>query len=201
MSEIAWPEGYLPGTTDNYVSNEVIVAGLSAAQAWSCLDDTSLWPTYYANASEIRFHDGSGPRLSRRARFRITTFGFPVEAEVTEYEPPAEGRPRRVAWHGWVEGDAVTRLDVHHAWLFQDLPGGRVRILTQETQNGGPGARDDRHQAQPHAQRPPGLAGRTGPHRHREGARMRGAARILIVTTSHAAIATPGAPRACGSKS
>jgi hypothetical protein len=37
-----------------------------------------------------------------------------------------------------VEGDAATRLDVHHAWLFEDLPGGRVRILTQETQNGQP---------------------------------------------------------------
>jgi hypothetical protein len=46
-----------------------------------------------------------------------------------------------VAWHGWVEGDAETRLDVHHAWLIEDLPGGRVRVLTQETQNGKP-ARD-----------------------------------------------------------
>jgi hypothetical protein len=43
-----------------------------------------------------------------------------------------------VAWHGWVEGDAESRLDVHHAWLLEDLPGGRVRVLTQETQNGKP---------------------------------------------------------------
>jgi hypothetical protein len=34
MNSIHWPEGYLPGFTDNFVSNEVIVAGLSAAQVW-----------------------------------------------------------------------------------------------------------------------------------------------------------------------
>ncbi|MFT4075760.1 MAG: SRPBCC domain-containing protein [Asticcacaulis sp.] len=141
MSEIFWPEGYLAGTTDNYVSNEITVANLSAAEVWPHLNNTSAWPTYYANASEIRFHDGSGPELSKGARFRFTTFGFPVEAEVTEHEPPVAGKPARVAWHGWVEGDADGRLDVHHAWLFEDLPGGRVRILTQETQNGKP-ARD-----------------------------------------------------------
>ncbi|CRL44008.1 hypothetical protein SGGMMB4_00862 [Sodalis glossinidius str. 'morsitans'] len=29
-------------------------------------------------------------------------------------------------------------MDVYHAWLIEDLPGGRVRILTQETQKGQP---------------------------------------------------------------
>jgi hypothetical protein len=138
MNAIVWPEQFTPGITDNYVSNEVIVAGLSAADVWACLNDTTLWPTYYSNASDIAFHDGSGPLLSHGSRFRFTTFGFPVEAEVTEYEPPANGKPARVAWHGWVEGTAQTALDVHHAWLFEDLPGDRVRILTQETQNGQP---------------------------------------------------------------
>lgn len=138
MSDIIWPAGYLPGTTDNYVSNEIIVAGLGATEIWAGLNDTSAWPAYYGNASDIRFHDGSGPRLSLAARFRFTTFGFPVEAEVTEYVPPAAGRPARVAWHGWVEGDGAQRLDVHHAWLIEDLDGGRVRVLTQETQLGQP---------------------------------------------------------------
>ncbi|MFD2781291.1 hypothetical protein ACFS32_09345 [Novosphingobium pokkalii] len=50
-----------------------------------------------------------------------------------------EGQPARVAWHGWAgEVGAQDRLDVHHAWLIEDLSGGRVRILTQETQNGNP---------------------------------------------------------------
>jgi hypothetical protein len=138
MHHIFWPEGYVPGFSDNFASNEVIVANLTVADVWSQLDDTNSWPTYYSNASDIRFHDGSGPRLSAGARFRFTTFGFPVEAEVTEYVPPADGQPARVAWHGWVEGDAQSRLDVHHAWLLEDLDGKRVRILTQETQNGVP---------------------------------------------------------------
>lgn len=133
MNEIVWPERFLPGTTDNYVSNEVIVAGLTAAETWPYLNNTSFWPTYYSNASDIRFHDGSGPELHPGARFQFKTFGFLVEAEVVEYEPPKDGKPARVAWHAWVEG---TTLDVHHAWLMEDLPGGRVRVLTQETQNG-----------------------------------------------------------------
>lgn len=136
VSDIVWPVDYLPGTTDNYVSNEIIVAGLSAVQVWPQLAQPLLWPGYYRNAGEIVFHDGAGPELGAGVRFRFTTFGFPVEAEVTECQPPAPGRPARMAWHGWVDGD--DRLDVHHAWLFEDLPGGRVRILTQETQIGGP---------------------------------------------------------------
>jgi len=138
MHYIHWPAAYLPGTTDNFVSNEVIVTGLSAAAVWAQLADTTAWPGYYSNASDIVFHDGSGPRLSEGARFRFTTFGFLVEARVTEYVTPEAGSPGRVAWHGWVEGDAQGRLDVHHAWLVEELPGNRVRVLTQETQNGQP---------------------------------------------------------------
>jgi len=138
MSDIIWPDDYLPGMTENFASNEIIVAGLSATDIWQQLNDTRAWPTYYSNVSDIRFHDGSGPELSKGARLRFTTFGFPVEAEVTEHEPPVAGRAARVAWHGWVEGDSETRLDVHHAWLFEDLPGARVRVLTQETQKGKP---------------------------------------------------------------
>ncbi|MDN0077626.1 SRPBCC domain-containing protein [Crenobacter sp. SG2303] len=138
MSDIVWPAEYLPGITDNYVSNKVIIPGLSASQVWPSLNDTTAWPSYYANVADIRFHDGSGPELSVGARFRFTTFSFPVEAEITEYVQPRPGQPARVAWHGWVEGDAERRLDVHHAWLIEDLSGGRVRVLTQETQIGQP---------------------------------------------------------------
>lgn len=141
MHAIIWPEGYIPGFSDNFASNEVIIAGLSTADVWPYLNNTAAWVTYYDNATDIVFHDGTGPELHAGARFRFTTFGFPVEGEVTEFVPPAAGKPARLAWHGWVEGDASHRLDVHHAWLVEDLDGGRVRILTQETQNGQP-ARD-----------------------------------------------------------
>jgi hypothetical protein len=49
-----------------------------------------------------------------------------------------------------------------HAWLVEDLPGGRVRILTQETQIGQPAAVLANERPNPHAQRPPGMAGRPG---------------------------------------
>lgn len=140
MHEIIWPEGYLPGLTDNFASNEVIVFGLAAADVWPWLSGATLWPTYYANSANVRFYGGRGPELALGTRFYFETFGFPVEAEVVEHVPPMGGQPGRVAWHGWA-GEGETRLDVHHGWLVEDLPRARVRILTQETQIGQP-ARD-----------------------------------------------------------
>lgn len=137
MNAIIWPEGYVPGFCDNFASNEVIAAGLSVMDVWPLLNTPARWPGYYENAADIRFYDDKGPELAQDVRFYFTTFGFPVDAQVTEYVSPSAGEPARLAWHGW-SGEGATRLDVHHAWLLEDLPGGRVRILTQETQNGNP---------------------------------------------------------------
>ncbi|CAL4868593.1 hypothetical protein MMA231_02881 [Asticcacaulis sp. MM231] len=138
MNEIIWPQDYVPGFTENFCSNEVIVAGLSAVAVWPLLSRPAAWPIYYANSANVRFYEDKGPELAEGVRFYFETFGFPVEAQVVEYVAPA-GLPGRVAWHGWA-GEGETRLDVHHAWLVEDLPGGRVRILTQETQKGKPAA-------------------------------------------------------------
>ena len=68
-----WPATYLAGSTDNHVSNEIAVAGLGAAQARARLNDTTAWLAYHANASDIVFHDGSGPlRPAPRPRSRQT---------------------------------------------------------------------------------------------------------------------------------
>jgi hypothetical protein len=138
MSEIHWPEKYLPGTTDNYVSNEVIITGLTSAQVWPYLNDTTQWPTYYKNASEIGFVDGAGPELAAGVRFRFTTFGLKAEAEVTEHVPPSEGNVARVSFRAWIAGSRQEDASALHAWLIEDLPGGRVRVLTQESQIGEP---------------------------------------------------------------
>ncbi|MQY27642.1 SRPBCC domain-containing protein [Nocardia aurantia] len=138
---IDWPAEYLPGLTDNFVSNEIIVAGPTAADIWPYLADTTKWHTYYDNASDITFPDGGGPILTEGLRFSFATFGFPpLDARVTECVPPAPATPARLAWTAHQDGPPESRLDVLHAWLLEDLPGGRVRILTQESQKGAPAA-------------------------------------------------------------
>lgn len=64
--------------------------------------------------------------------------GLIVEAEVVEFLPPIDGSTARIAGYGWCDGTEEEKLDVHHALLMENLEGGRVRILTQETQNGIP---------------------------------------------------------------
>lgn len=138
QNAIIFPEEYTPGTTDNYCSNEVIVKGLTTQDVWLYLANPFAWPLYYANSSAIEFINANDQELYDGVRFRFKTFGFPIEAQVTEFVPPTADQPARLAWHGWAEGDAETRLDVIHAWLIEDLSGNRVRILTQESQIGKP---------------------------------------------------------------
>ena len=139
MNSIHWPEGFVPGFTENFASNEVIVAGLSAADVWPFLSEALRWPTYYANSANVRIHGDKGQALTAGVRFFFETFGFPVDARCNECVPPAAGQPGRLAWHGWAGEEGTDgRLDAHHAWLVEDLDGGRVRILTQETQTGKP---------------------------------------------------------------
>ena len=138
LNEINWPHEYLPGTTDNFASNEIIVKGITAKDVFENLIDTSIWTTYYKNASDIEFYNTKGTKLEANTRFKFKTFGFPIEAQVVEFEAPADDKPGRLAWHGWAEGDAEHRLDVIHAWLLEDLSENRVRILTQESQKGKP---------------------------------------------------------------
>lgn len=139
MNAILWPEGYLPGTTENFASNEVIVADLSARQVWPLLAMPARWPGYYANSANVRLPGDDSTMLAEGMRFYFETFGFPVDAQVTEYVAPVDGQPGRLAWHGWAgEEGSDARLDVIHAWLVEDLDGGRVRVLTQEVQKGKP---------------------------------------------------------------
>lgn len=137
---VHWPEKYTPGTTDNFVSNEVIVQGLLLADIWSNLTDVSKWPTYYWNCSDIT-PPADGNTLKKGSQFSFATFGIgPFPVEVFEALPPTVAQPGRLAWRGWIEGDADTAMDIYHAWIVESLPGGRVRIVTQESQIGKPAA-------------------------------------------------------------
>ncbi|MFK0115637.1 SRPBCC domain-containing protein [Streptomyces sp. NPDC090994] len=115
---IDWPERYLPGTGDTFVSNEVIVQGVTASRAWRFLVDTSTWESYYDNVADLSFPDGDGPEPADGVRFAFGTFGFPpLDARVVEF---------------------LHQPGVQH--VEPDLPGGRTRILTQESQFGKPAA-------------------------------------------------------------
>lgn len=139
LHEILWPEKYLPGTTDNFCSNEVIIKGLTIEQVWANLINPFQWPKYYNNASDIEFVDTNfDSNLYEGVHFRFKTFGFPIDAIITEFIAPNNGKPARISWHGWAEGDEETRLDVIHAWLIEELSENRIRILTQESQMGEP---------------------------------------------------------------
>ena len=140
QSAIIWPGKYLPGTTDNFVSNEVIAKGITASKIWSLLADISKWETYYDNCEQITPPD-SGPMLKKGDTFKFSTFGFPVlTCPVEESVPPKEGQAGRIAWSAKLEGGPDEKTEVYHAWLVEDLDGGRVRILTQESQIGKPAA-------------------------------------------------------------
>lgn len=139
LASIDWPHDYLPGTTDNFCSNEVIVRDLPLSGVWDALIHPLLWPEYYANSSDIELPAGDTTHaLHMGTVFRFKTFGFPIDAEVIQLVEPGAGRVGRLSWHGWAEGDKDHRLDVVHAWLVEALPENRTRILTQESQIGKP---------------------------------------------------------------
>ncbi|WP_225363370.1 hypothetical protein [Levilactobacillus brevis] len=64
MKTINWPSMFLPGTTDNFVSNEKIVTGVTVEQLWEKLVDSSQWESYYDNADHIELLDHAGSRLA-----------------------------------------------------------------------------------------------------------------------------------------
>ncbi|TKA21836.1 hypothetical protein B0A50_08505 [Salinomyces thailandicus] len=141
QSAIVWPDEYLPGTTDNFVTNEMIVKGISASQIWPLLNDCTKWETYYGHNVEKVTPPSSGNFLKQGDVFKFSTFGFPVlTCPVEESVAPASGQAGRLAWSAALDGDADSAVKVYHAWLVEDLPGGRVRILTQESQAGKPAA-------------------------------------------------------------
>lgn len=140
QSAIIWPLHFQPGTTDNFTSNEVIAQGITASQIWAQLDDISKWQSYYPNCSDITAPP-SGSWLNKGDSFHFSTFGFPVlECQVKESVPPGSGQAGRIAWSAKLEGGEDEAVEVYHAWLIEDLPNNRVRILTQESQIGKPAA-------------------------------------------------------------
>lgn len=138
LEAINFPTMFTPGTTDNFVSNEVIVKDLTVFDIWKYLIDSSQWEKYYDNAANIKLSNGENSLLHYGETFHFDTFGFPIDAQVMELvEPTADHPVARLAWHGWnKEGAPEDQIDVYHAFLIEALPDHRVRLLTQESQIG-----------------------------------------------------------------
>lgn len=137
MNSVFWPRDFMPGDVECFFSNEVIVGGLCADKVWDKLSRPHLWPTYYKNISNIYFFDNNGHDFGKGDRFRLETFGLKIDVLCKELISPSMGNPGRLGFQGSSGEDGNNnKLEVYLAWLVEDLEGGRVRILIQETQRG-----------------------------------------------------------------
>jgi hypothetical protein len=98
---------------------------LTREAIWNCLIRAGTWPSWYANASDVTFLDGTGPILRLGSTFHWKTFGVSIKSTVMEFVAP-----ERIGWDGRRSG-----LQIYHAWLLEDL-GQLTRVLTEETQVG-----------------------------------------------------------------
>lgn len=131
---INWPKEFLPGFTDNFGSNETYYKGLKAEEIWQFLEDISIWCKYYNAASDVKVIDQNNQKLKLGTKFTFKTFGYKMNCEVIEYQAPMGQMEGRIAWRA--STDDKNSFECIHAWLIENMPDGRVRILTQESQKG-----------------------------------------------------------------
>ncbi|MER6158577.1 hypothetical protein ABT147_23965 [Streptomyces sp. NPDC001868] len=94
-------------------SPKAVVRGVTAAQVWRYLTDTSTWESYYDNVADISYPNGDAPELKADVAFGFGTFGFPpLDARVVEFQAPAR-RPRPAP----AQERPNPRLNGHQAWL------------------------------------------------------------------------------------
>lgn len=136
MHDINWPEDYLPATTDCFISNETIVAGLNAAQVWKVLSNPATWHASFEPIDNLAGTAGNPLVLAPDYAFGFTFGGTPVAATVKEYVAPGINQPARLSWLGQVRNAEEVIINAHCAWLVEDLPGNRVRVLLQESLKG-----------------------------------------------------------------
>jgi uncharacterized protein YndB with AHSA1/START domain len=124
LDGVRWPDHFAPENSPVHVRNELeILASVEAT--WACLIRAQLWPTWYSNSANVRFHQRPGPDLAAGTYFRWKTFGVTLESKVEELVPL-----ERIAWCAHACG-----IDAYHAWVLRATPQG-CHVLTEETQHG-----------------------------------------------------------------
>lgn len=135
MNAINWPKEFLPGKTDNFTSNEKIMKGLTSKEIFLFLEDTSLWSQYNKNIVDIKMVNQKTTKLNGLSQFHYNILGISLEASVIEYIPPEKNIEGRISWFA-SNNNKDNKIEFIHCWLVENLDGGRVRILTQESQKG-----------------------------------------------------------------
>ncbi len=120
---IRWPENYKPERTSVHVRNELEMP-VAPELVWAWLVRAKLWPSWYANSSNVEI-EGGGLDLQPNSKFTWKTFGVQLNSKVEEFV-----RPERLGWNA-----RGTGIDAYHAWLIEDRPDG-CHVLTEENQNG-----------------------------------------------------------------
>lgn len=138
MNEIRWPEMFTPGMTDHFVSVEKILAGMNAAQIWPLIGRPTVWPQFHPRIAEVSFGQGEGVDLAPGSRFVFRIGDVVVNAELAVLDAPTPHRPAQIAWIGRVNAGTENAVTAYFAWLIEDLEGGRVRVLAQESLLGKP---------------------------------------------------------------
>ena len=124
LMEVAWPTQWQPGRASVCVVNELHIPATPSV-IWRHLVAPLEWPTFYSNASDIRFERGPGPLLERDSIFRWKTFGVRIRSEICEFEPN-----RLLSWIGSGLG-----LRAMHRWVLV-AEGSGTRVTTTEIQFG-----------------------------------------------------------------
>jgi hypothetical protein len=127
MSDVAsqsiiWPPEFEPARSPVFVRNTLSISAAPEV-VWAWLTRAPLWPSYYANASNVVVPHGEA--LTSGMRFTWKTFGVSLVSNVREFVPN-----QRLAWDAKAIG-----VWAYHAWLI--VPEGQgCTVITEETQHG-----------------------------------------------------------------
>lgn len=127
QAAIVWPLKYQPGTTDNFISNEIIAKDVTAAQVWAVLSNLTTHKDC-SNGFVTSSRLSRVPQISKGDGLYFDIDGYPYDCIVKECVAP-----ERLAWctkDSWVE---AVGEDFYQAWLIESLEVGRVRILSQQS--------------------------------------------------------------------
>ena len=93
MEAIHWPKEFTPGFTDNFVSAETYVAGLTAEEVFPYLTHAHIWADYYDGVSDVKLSGSDEkPELKEGTKFSFNIIGWDVTAEVVEFVEPSKGK-------------------------------------------------------------------------------------------------------------